>query len=194
MKGQAGNCYIIGGSNGAGKTTFATEFLPRYAGCRNFVNPDLLARAYSPFDPDAGMLRAGRAVHERIAELLHSGVDFAIETTLAGRAYVPLLRRVKSAGFRLHLFFLWIPNPELALLRIRYRVEGGGHDVPESDVRRRFSRTLANLFRLYRPLVDTLHFFDNSSDEPRLVFRDEGGTTVVDDPAFYEQLRREFTS
>src|ERR1700726_4350926 len=25
------NCYIVAGSNGAGKTTFATEFLPRYA-------------------------------------------------------------------------------------------------------------------------------------------------------------------
>jgi hypothetical protein len=27
------NCYIIAGSNGAGKTTFATEFLPSYANC-----------------------------------------------------------------------------------------------------------------------------------------------------------------
>ena len=62
------NCYIIAGSNGAGKTTFATEFLPLYANCRNFINADLIARAYSPFDPDAGMLRAGRTVLERIAE------------------------------------------------------------------------------------------------------------------------------
>ena len=62
------NCYIIAGADGAGKTTFATEFLPLHANCRNFINPDLLARAYSPFDPDAGMLQAGRAVLERIAE------------------------------------------------------------------------------------------------------------------------------
>jgi predicted ABC-type ATPase len=31
-----------------------------------------------------------------------------------------------EGGFRLHLFDLWIPGPELGLLRIRYRVEGGG--------------------------------------------------------------------
>ena len=42
------NCYIIAGPNGAGKTTFATEYLPFCANCRNFINPDLIARAYSP--------------------------------------------------------------------------------------------------------------------------------------------------
>ena len=76
------NCYIIAGPNGAGKTTFATEYLPHYAKCVNFINPDLLARAYSPFDPDAGMLRAGRTVLERIAEFTEAGTDFAFETTL----------------------------------------------------------------------------------------------------------------
>src|ERR1035438_6966550 len=38
------NCYIVAGSNGAGKTTFATEFLPRYAECTNFINPDGLKK------------------------------------------------------------------------------------------------------------------------------------------------------
>jgi predicted ABC-type ATPase len=188
------NCYIIAGSNGAGKTTFATEFLPLYANCRNFINPDLLARAYSPFDPDAGMRRAGRAVLERIAEFIAARSNFAFETTLSGRTYLPLMRRLKPLGFRLHMFYLWVPGPELALLRIRDRVESGGHNVPELDVRRRFGRTLINLFTLYRPLLDTLHFFDNSSDRPRLVFKDEAGRTTVSDAALYEALRRKYAA
>lgn len=192
MRRKPANRYIIAGPNGAGKTTFATEFLPLYANCRNFINPDLLARAYSPFDPDAGMLRAGRTVLERIAEFTKVRIDFAFETTLSGRSYVPLLRRVKNASFRLHLFYLWIPSPELALLRIRDRVESGGHNVPEPDVRRRFGRTQRNLFALYRPLLDTLHFFDNSSDVPRLIFKDEAGQTIINDAALYERLRKEF--
>jgi len=192
MPRKPANCYIIAGPNGAGKTTFATEFLPLYANCRNFINPDLLARAYSPFDPDAGMLRAGRTVLERIAEFKDARTDFAFETTLSGRAYAPLLRRVKKAGFRLHLFYLWIPSPELALLRIRDRVESGGRNVPERDVRRRFARTQSNLFALYRPLLDTLHFFDNSSDTPRLIFKDEAGRSTIDDAALYERLRKAF--
>lgn len=175
-----------------GKTTFATEFLPLYAHCRNFINPDLLARADSPFDPDAGTWRAGRTVLERSAEFSEARKDFAFETTLSGRSYVPLLRNVKTAGFRLHVLYLWIPDPELALLRIRDRVESGGHNVPERDVRRRFGRSLANLFRLYRPLLDTLHCFDNSSDTPRLIFKDEAGQIAVSDTVLYEQLCRQF--
>ena len=186
------NCYVIAGPNGAGKTTFALKFLPLYANCRNFINPDLLARAYSPFDPDAGMLRAGRTVLERIVEFTEAQTDFAFETTLSGRTYVPLLQRVRKRGFRLHMFYLWIPSPELALLRIRDRVESGGHNVPERNVRRRFGRTLGNLFTLYRPLLDTLHFFDNSSDTPRLIFKDESGHTTTYDAAIYKRLRQEF--
>ncbi len=80
------------------------------------------------------------------------------------------------------------------MLRIRYRVESGGHNVPELDVRRRFGRTLTNLFTLYRPLLDTLHFFDNASDTPRLIFKDEAGKTTINDAALYEQLRQKFAS
>jgi predicted ABC-type ATPase len=99
---------------------------------------------------------------------------------------------VKKAGFRLHMLYLWIPSPDLALLRIRDRVESGGHDVPARIVRRRFGRTLGNLFTLYRPLLDTLHFFDNSSAAPRLVFKDESGQTTIGDAALYAELQRQF--
>jgi predicted ABC-type ATPase len=137
------------------------------------------------------MLRAGRAVLERIREFTKARTDFAFETTLSGRAYAPLLLKVKGAGVRLHMFYLWTPSPELALVRIRGRVESGGHDVPERDVRRRFGRTLANLFTLYRPLLDTLHFLDNSSDVPHLIFEDEAGQLTITHAARYERLRRE---
>jgi predicted ABC-type ATPase len=187
------NCYIIAGPNGAGKTTFATEFLPLYADCRNFINPDLLTRAYSPFDPDAGILRAGRAVLERVQEFTKARMDFAFETTLSGRTYLRVLHGMKQAGFRLHMYYLWIPNPDLGLLRIRDRVESGGHNVPERDVLRRFGRTLRNLFLLYRPLLNTLQFFDNSSNVPRLIFKDDEGRITIGDAALYGQLLRQFT-
>ena len=70
-------------ADGAGKATFATEFLPLYANCRNFINADLIARGLSPFDPDAALLRAGRTVLERIAEFTDARTDFAFETTLS---------------------------------------------------------------------------------------------------------------
>ena len=177
--------YIIGGSNGAGKTTFAREFLPVYVHCSRFVNPDLIAAGLSPFNLAAVASRAGRLMLEEVERLIRTGVSFAFESTLSGKAYLRYIRQARAAGYRIHIFYLWIPDPALAVARIRDRVEGGGHDVPEIDVRRRYGRTLQNFFHAYRPLADTVHFFNNSSEEPELVFEDGNGSTVVYDEDLY---------
>jgi len=61
-----------------------------------------------------------------------------------------------------------------------------------ANVRRRFDRTLRNLLTLYRPLCDTVHFFNNSSEVPRLVFKDKGGEATVLDPPLYAEILRPF--
>jgi hypothetical protein len=61
------------------------------ANCRNFINPDLLARAYSLFDPDAALLRAGRV--QCIAEFARAGARFRLRNhTVGPHLYLPLLR------------------------------------------------------------------------------------------------------
>jgi len=87
-----------------------------------------------------------------------------------------------------HLFYLWVPDAALAVARVRDRVEAGGHDVPDADVHRRYARTLHNFFHLYRPLADSVHFFDNTGDEPELVFRDTDGESEVIAESLYERL------
>lgn len=177
--------YIIGGSNGAGKTTFAKEFLPGYIHCPRFVNPDLIAAGLSPFDPSAVAARAGRLMLEEVERLIRAGDSFAFESTLSGKTYLRYIQQARLGGYGIHIFYLWVPGPELAVARIRDRVESGGHDVPEIDVRRRYGRTLLNFFQAYRPLADSVHFFDNSRAEPELVFEDEKGKTVVyDEPSY----------
>jgi predicted ABC-type ATPase len=52
--------YIIAGCNGAGKTTFAREYLPHEVKCLRLLNADELARGLSPLDPSAGAFKAGR--------------------------------------------------------------------------------------------------------------------------------------
>jgi len=183
--------YVIAGSNGAGKTTFAREFLPDYAHCLRFINPDLIAAGLSPFDPPAAAAEAGKVVLREVQRAIAAGESFAFESTLSGRTYLHILRQARDAGFALHLFYLWIPSAELALARIRDRVEAGGHSVPEPDVRRRYPRSLRNLFALYGPEMDTIHFFDNSREKPDLIFRTEAGkTTVVNQPLYTEITMR----
>lgn len=182
---MAPNVYIIAGSNGAGKTTFAKRFLPHYAGCAHFINADLIAQGLSPFDPDRASARAGRLVLELIREIAGQKRNFAFETTLSGRTYASMIRRLKVVGYGIHMFYLWIPSVELALDRIKKRVQNGGHSVPEAVVRRRYQKSLRNLFSLYVPLVDYLEILDNSSQVPRTVFCKEGEeVTVVDEVVF----------
>lgn len=185
---SAKNVYIIAGPNGAGKTTFANKFLPDYAKCQHFVNADLIAKGLSPFSPRIAAMKAGRLVLERVHKLADQDLEFAFETTLSGKMYVTFLKKLKEKDYLVHLFFLWIPNAELAVARIKGRVADGGHDVPALDVRRRFHRGLYNLFHIYKPLLDTFMLFNNSGSVPKLIAEEKTGKLVVMDKDLYEKI------
>jgi len=170
--------YIIAGPNGAGKTTFAMKFLPRIAAV-NFINADLIAAGVSPFNPRSVAVEAGRIFLARIRELASRKIDFAFETTLSGRSYINLMFELRNDGYRIHLFFLWLPSPDLALERVADRVRKGGHSVPAETVGRRFKRGIHNLFNLYRGLCDMIVIYDNSTAEPRLVATISGSRTTL---------------
>lgn len=182
--------FIIAGPNGAGKTTFAREFLPHYAECDEFVNADLIAEGISPFAATAAAFRAGRLMLEQIHLLAQRRLDFAFETTLSGKSYLPLLRNFKTQGYALHLFYLWLPSVELALARIADRVRLGGHNVPEAIVRRRFNKGLRNLFQFYRSLLDSWLILDNSTERPRIIAGEDQGVLHIHDKETYALLTK----
>jgi predicted ABC-type ATPase len=117
--------FIIAGPNGVGKTTFAREFLPHFADCKNFVNADLIAQGVAPFSPEGAAFRAGRMMLNEIQSFSKRRDPFAFETTLSGRSYISLIRRLKRKGYKVYLFFLCVENVEVALSRIRQRVMKG---------------------------------------------------------------------
>jgi len=174
--------YLIPGCNGAGKTTFAREFLPNEVKCLRFLNADEIARGLSPLEPTAGAVKAARLLRQQIEKSLRCPETFGLETTLSGLTYVHLLRRAKRRGYAVKLFYLWLPDASTAIRRVRERVRKGGHDVPASDIRRRFRRSLANLTRHYLLLADAWAIFDNSGDRPGLVAEFGGGKLKVVNP------------
>ncbi len=171
--------YIIAGPNGVGKTTFAREFLPNYADCKNFVNADLIAQGMAPFSPETAAVRAGRMMLGEIRAFAKKRAPFAFETTLSGRGYLALLRQLKAEGYEIHIFFLWVKTADLALSRVRERVSRGGHDVPEPIVRRRFERSVRNFLGQYRQLADRWMLFDNSGESPILIASRKGKKTRI---------------
>ena len=156
------NLYIISGCNGAGKTTASYTVLPEILDCKEFVNADEIARGLSPFNPDSVAIEAGRLMLKRIDELLEKGETFSIETTLATKSYINLVRRARAKGYVIKVLFFWLNSPELALLRIAERVAKGGHNIPEPIVRRRYVAGICNLFHLFMDEVDYWDIYDNS--------------------------------
>jgi predicted ABC-type ATPase len=181
--------YIIAGPNGAGKTTFAQKFLPYYAHCPNFVNSDLIAQGLAPFSPQKAAIKAGKLVLEQIHDYAKQQLDFAFETTLAGKTYFSMLRKFKENGYKLHLFFLWIPDTKLAIARINSRVAEGGHNVPAEDVKRRFKRSLYNLFNLYIPILDFWLFFNNTGTQPQKIAKGINQQIIIFD-ALFEKIKQ----
>ena len=154
--------YIISGCNGAGKTTASYTVLPEVLDCKEFVNADEIARGLSPFNPESVVIEAGRLMLQRIEDLLSKEESFSIETTLATKSYINLVRRAQKKGYTVRLLFFWLNSPDLALQRIAERVAKGGHNIPEPIVRRRYVTGISNLFRLFMNEVDSWEIYDNS--------------------------------
>jgi predicted ABC-type ATPase len=139
-------------------------------------------------------LQAGRLMMERIRELSDKRQDFGFETTLSGRSYLKLFRSLKKQGYTLQLYYLWVPHVELVLQRVVDRIKSGGHSVPPEDVKRRFHRSLHNLFFEYAPLFDSIHIFDNSERKPTLVFSQDKQQMIVHEAITYEKIRKNVES
>jgi len=160
---------ILAGPNGAGKTTFAQEFLVGDAECPTFVNADLIAEELSPTQPAKAAVRAGRLMVGRIRAAASQGESFAFETTLADRTFARWIPEWRAAGYRVTLWFLSLPSPETAILRVAERVAQGGHFVPDVVVRRRFRAGWRNFEIVYKALVDDWVLYDNAGDAPALL-------------------------
>lgn len=160
---------IIAGPNGAGKTTFARSFLPREARCLRFINADLIAVGLSPFAPEKAALKAGRLMLREIADCVKNREGFAIETTLSGTGCRRKIREWRSLGYSVSIYFLSLPNPEIAIIRVQERVRQGGHAIPEEVIHRRFSAGLRNFETLHKKDVDDWIKFNNMGDQPILL-------------------------
>lgn len=154
--------YIISGCNGAGKTTASYTVLPDILDCREYVNADEIAKGLSPFNPESVAIEAGRLMLERIDYLMTAGVSFSIETTLATKSYVNLVRRAHKQGYNVKLLFFWLESPEMAKLRVAERVAKGGHNIPEDVIERRYYAGIRNLFNLFMNEVDYWAIFMNT--------------------------------
>jgi predicted ABC-type ATPase len=113
---------IIAGANGAGKTSAAPVLLRDTLQVSDYVNADTIAQGLCGFAPDKAAFEAGRIMLTRIHQLANERMNFAFETTLASKTFAAWVSRLKKQGYYFHLAYLWLENPELAILRVAERV------------------------------------------------------------------------
>ncbi len=161
----------------------------------SYFNPDEAASRVRETDPSLNPQEANsRAWHEgkRLLErAIAEKKSFAFETTLGGRTMTNLLDRAASTGLEVSVWYVGLDSPEKHIDRVRTRVARGGHDIPEADIRRRYTRSLENLVRLL-PKLTELRVFDNSDEgdpkagqrpNPRLLLHVERGEIRSPDPS-----------
>ncbi len=96
-----------------------------------------------------------------------------------------------SGGYRVVLFFLWLPSAGMAVARVANRVKQGGHSVPPDDIRRRYTAGVRNLFRLYRPILDGWWLYNASSLPPKLIAAKERDQLTVKQKRLYCRIEQQ---
>ena len=160
---------VLGGINGAGKTTASADLLRNVLKIPTFVNADAIARGLNGLNPESVSFPAGRVMLEQMNALVKDREDFAFETTLSARTYANWLRDLRVTGYEVFLYYYWLRSPDAAIRRVAARVKNGGHFVPDADIRRRYARSVSNFFELYRIHADTWEVYDNTDGEKELI-------------------------
>lgn len=177
---------VVAGPNGSGKTTFAQEYLSRHP--FTYLSADAIAADLSPHAPEKAQFTAGRRFLTELAAKLKADKSIVVESTLSGRRFRRFLETARASGFATTIVMLFLDSPDTCVARVRERVHRGGHGVPESDVRRRFLRSLRNFWRSYRFLTDDWLLIYNAGSDFQDVAIGAGESVSVHDEAVFNQF------
>lgn len=148
---------IIAGVNGVGKSSFTGVLLGEINDLGVIIDTDKITSELGK-----GELAGGKEAVNRIQVSLRKGIDFTQETTLSGTRTVKTIKEAKELGYHIRLYYIGVNSVEESIKRIRNRVEKGGHNIPDEDVRRRYNKRLEDLLSVL-PYCNEVKFYDNEN-------------------------------
>ena len=160
---RPGTITVIAGTNGAGKSSILGEYLRQRGG--EYFNPDEIARQLRERHPGLDQTEANAlawsAGRDLLAAAIERGHDHVFETTLGGNTIPRLLTDAAARGLCVVIWYVGLDSPETHVQRVAERVQRGGHPIPATRIRERFTRSLENLISLL-PVLHDCRLFDNS--------------------------------
>ena len=168
--GNEATLYVLAGVNGSGKSSIGGAAI--MARGVEYYNPDTAAQKLREIHPNMTQPIANSHAwtlgKDMLAKAINNKETYAFETTLGGNTITRLLTEAAQAGFKVKIWYAGLESVELNLARVKARVEQGGHDIPEADIRKRWDSSRRNLIKLL-PHLHSLRLYDNSREaDPRL--------------------------
>lgn len=152
---------VFAGPNGSGKSTFTELLKPPM----DYINADEIKKNLKCSDLDAAQF----AEKQREEHIEHME-EFCFETVLSTERNLELLKKARERGYFIRCYYVLTADPMINVLRVRSRVESGGHDVPEDKIILRYDRALALVKKLVK-ICDVCHIYDNSGKRPFRIFK-----------------------
>lgn len=152
---------VFAGPNGSDKSTFTALLKP----AMDYINADEIKKNLKCSDYEAAEL----AERQR-EDHLQNMEDFCFETVMSTDRNLNLLKRAKEKGYFIRCYYILTADPIINILRVRARVEAGGHDVPEKKIISRYDRALALVGNVVS-VCDICHIYDNSEDRPYRIYK-----------------------
>lgn len=186
---------MIAGPNGSGKSTLIQKLSAQGMDFGAFFNADDIARTL-PGDRIEANLLAQQMVRDQRDEARTAGRNYAWETVMSHPSHIDHLVEAKRAGYEARVIYVAIDDSRVNQVRVRERVDNGGHDVPHDKILSRYQRSLAQLPTALLKADYALVFDNSSASEPyRLLCEIRPGAMTLrsdfkDMPAWFQAALR----
>lgn len=165
--------YIFAGVNGAGKSTlYKTNFLNKDIKNSIRINTDEIVYSFGDWKSNIDQIKAGKIAIQLRNKCFLEEKSFNEETTLTGKTILKIIDKAKDLGYKIHLYYIGIGNPEIAKERVKNRIARGGHGISSNLIEKRYYESLQNLEKILSK-CDLIEIYDNSVKFYRIFYYED---------------------
>ncbi|MBS1662719.1 MAG: hypothetical protein JST68_16870 [Bacteroidetes bacterium] len=163
--------YVVGGTNGVGKSTIREELLSPSI---PYINADFIAKELKAQHASLMLAELARQYgSEQMKKYIAQEQSFAFENNLHEAKTFQWLEEMQKKGYRIELYYIGVNNLFITTKRIQERVKRGEHHVPPDEVFARYESGL-KLMRHYFNLPDKLLLIDNTNNRSTCLEAEKG--------------------
>mgnify|MGYP000981323129 FL=1 len=165
--------YIFAGVNGSGKSTlYKTNFLNKDIKNSVRINTDEIVYSFGSWKNSTDQIKAAKIAIQLRNKCFLEKKSFNEETTLTGRTILKIIDKAKDLGYKIHLYYIGIDNPEIAKERVKNRIARGGHGISSNLIEKRYYESLQNLEKIIYQ-CDSIEIYDNSKKFIRIFYYED---------------------